>query len=304
MQAASSGSLVEPGYSPHHIQDRPIAGLRSAAAGHASLPARFRAGQFRSRKQRSRPSAGCDIIRRTMAETAAPGDRDRQVLRGRPGPQGRVVRPACEAKCTRWSGRTAPARARSIKVVTGAVVPDAGTLDVDGQRVPQMTPALARALGIAAIYQQPSLFPDLSVAENIALALEGGRSWRRVDWPARRPARRGSAGAGRRVDRSRTPRRHAEHARAADGRDRQGARRRRARADHGRADRVAHRSRGGAALRRRSRVCATTAPASSTSRTGSRRSAAIADRITVLRDGRVGGDAAAAQPSPVTSSFG
>ena len=35
-----------------------------------------------------------------------------------------------------------------------------------------MTPALARSLGIAAIYQQPSLFPHLTVAENLALALE------------------------------------------------------------------------------------------------------------------------------------
>ncbi len=49
-----------------------------------------------------------------------------------------------------------------------------------------MTPALARALGIAAIYQQPALFPHLTVAENIALALERGGAWRRIDWTARR----------------------------------------------------------------------------------------------------------------------
>ena len=82
-------------------------------------------------------------------------------------------------------GENGAGKSTLVKVVTGAVVPDAGTLDVDGRRVPQMTPALARALGIAAIYQQPSLFPDLSVDENIALALEGGRSWRRVDWAGR-----------------------------------------------------------------------------------------------------------------------
>jgi rhamnose transport system ATP-binding protein len=41
-------------------------------------------------------------------------------------------------------------------------------------------------LGIAAIYQQPSLFPHLTVAENIALALEPGGAWRRVDWKQRR----------------------------------------------------------------------------------------------------------------------
>ena len=82
-------------------------------------------------------------------------------------------------------GENGAGKSTLIKVVTGAVVPDAGTLKVGGQPVPQMTPALARTLGIAAIYQQPSLFPDLSVAENIALALEGGRAWRRVDWAGR-----------------------------------------------------------------------------------------------------------------------
>ncbi len=39
---------------------------------------------------------------------------------------------------------------------------------------------------MAAIYQQPSLFPDLSVAENIALTLETGSIWRTVDWSVRR----------------------------------------------------------------------------------------------------------------------
>jgi rhamnose transport system ATP-binding protein len=47
-------------------------------------------------------------------------------------------------------------------------------------------PPIARSLGIAAIYQQPSLFPDLSVAENIAISLETGSAWRRVRWAARR----------------------------------------------------------------------------------------------------------------------
>jgi rhamnose transport system ATP-binding protein len=47
------------------------------------------------------------------------------------------------------------------------------------------TPALARSLGVAAVYQQPALFPDLTVAENIALALEGTSLWRKVDWKAR-----------------------------------------------------------------------------------------------------------------------
>jgi rhamnose transport system ATP-binding protein len=48
-----------------------------------------------------------------------------------------------------------------------------------------MDPATSRALGIAAIYQQPALFPHLTVAENIALPLEGAGPLRRVDWKTR-----------------------------------------------------------------------------------------------------------------------
>jgi rhamnose transport system ATP-binding protein len=49
-----------------------------------------------------------------------------------------------------------------------------------------MNPASARSRGIAAIYQQPSLFPDLSVAENIALGCEQPNWFRRVRWSDRR----------------------------------------------------------------------------------------------------------------------
>ena len=55
-----------------------------------------------------------------------------------------------------------------------------------------------RALGIAAIYQQPALFPHLTVAENIALALEQRRHLAQHDWAsARRKAKElmGRAGA-------------------------------------------------------------------------------------------------------------
>jgi rhamnose transport system ATP-binding protein len=83
-------------------------------------------------------------------------------------------------------GENGAGKSTLIKIMTGAERPDAGRLTVAGRDVPHMTPALARSLGIAAIYQQPSLFPDLSVAENVALALESGGIWRRVRWAERR----------------------------------------------------------------------------------------------------------------------
>jgi len=83
-------------------------------------------------------------------------------------------------------GENGAGKSTLIKIMTGAEQPDSGTLSVDGRSVPRMTPAAARALGIAVIYQEASLFPHLTVAENLALALETGSVWRRVDWAARR----------------------------------------------------------------------------------------------------------------------
>ena len=83
-------------------------------------------------------------------------------------------------------GENGAGKSTLIKIVTGAVVADSGTLAVAGNAVEHNDPSISRALGIAAIYQQPALFPHLSVAENIALALETGGAWRRVDWKLRK----------------------------------------------------------------------------------------------------------------------
>ena len=82
-------------------------------------------------------------------------------------------------------GENGAGKSTLIKIITGAVTADSGELRVDGQLVADNSPRVSRALGIAAIYQQPSLFPHLTVAENIALSLEAGHSWRRVNWKER-----------------------------------------------------------------------------------------------------------------------
>ena len=82
-------------------------------------------------------------------------------------------------------GENGAGKSTLIKIMTGAETPDAGELSVHGHPVAAMDPGLSRALGIAAIYQQPQLFPDLTVAENIAMALEAGSPWRRLDWTDR-----------------------------------------------------------------------------------------------------------------------
>jgi rhamnose transport system ATP-binding protein len=82
-------------------------------------------------------------------------------------------------------GENGAGKSTLIKIITGAVQPDSGSLSVCGQLIQHNDPSISRSLGISAIYQQPSLFPDLTVAENIALALEGGSAWRKIDWKQR-----------------------------------------------------------------------------------------------------------------------
>jgi rhamnose transport system ATP-binding protein len=102
-------------------------------------------------------------------------------------------------------GENGAGKSTLIKIMTGAVAADAGSIDVAGQRVTRMDPHAARALGIAAIYQQPALFPHLTVAENIALTEESASVWRRIGWTARRRrARELLDRVGARIDPDRT----------------------------------------------------------------------------------------------------
>jgi rhamnose transport system ATP-binding protein len=102
-------------------------------------------------------------------------------------------------------GENGAGKSTLIKIMTGAVAADSGSLAVAGRHVTHMDPHAARGLGIAAIYQQPALFPHLTVAENVALTLESASVWRRVDWNARRRrARELLDRVGARIDPDRT----------------------------------------------------------------------------------------------------
>lgn len=82
-------------------------------------------------------------------------------------------------------GENGAGKSTLVKIFTGAVVPDGGSLRVAGAVVSHYSPRHAKDLGIAAIYQQPSLFPHLTIAENIGLALEPATLWRRINWNRR-----------------------------------------------------------------------------------------------------------------------
>jgi rhamnose transport system ATP-binding protein len=98
-------------------------------------------------------------------------------------------------------GENGAGKSTLIRVITGAHRPDEGTMEVNDRVVEDLDPVTARGLGIAAIYQQPALFPDLTVAENVAIGLEPAGPWRRVRWDARRDrARRLLDRAGAAID--------------------------------------------------------------------------------------------------------
>ena len=83
-------------------------------------------------------------------------------------------------------GENGAGKSTLIKIITGAHRPDSGTIQLAGKTVEKLSPASARRLGIACIYQQPALFPDLTVAENIGLRLERTKMFSRVQWAERR----------------------------------------------------------------------------------------------------------------------
>jgi rhamnose transport system ATP-binding protein len=83
-------------------------------------------------------------------------------------------------------GENGAGKSTLIKIITGAHQPDSGEIQIAGGNVEKLSPASARKLGIACIYQQPALFPDLTVAENIGLRLERAKAFSRVKWNLRR----------------------------------------------------------------------------------------------------------------------
>jgi rhamnose transport system ATP-binding protein len=64
-------------------------------------------------------------------------------------------------------GANGAGKSTLVKIMTGVITPDAGTIEIDGVRVDIGSSAKARGAGIAVVFQDPPLFPDLDVGENI-----------------------------------------------------------------------------------------------------------------------------------------
>jgi rhamnose transport system ATP-binding protein len=83
-------------------------------------------------------------------------------------------------------GENGAGKSTLVKILAGVHQPDAGAVELDGRPVTFSGPAAALAAGIAVIYQEPTLFPDLSVAENIFVGRQPLRGLRRIDAAAMR----------------------------------------------------------------------------------------------------------------------
>ena len=88
-------------------------------------------------------------------------------------------------------GENGAGKSTLVKILAGVHRPDSGLFTLDGKELSLHGPAGAAAAGIAVIYQEPTLFPDLSVAENIFIGRQPVRSWKRINWTAMNEVVRG-----------------------------------------------------------------------------------------------------------------
>lgn len=89
-----------------------------------------------------------------------------------------TIRPG-EALCL--AGENGSGKSTLIKILAGVEPPTAGTIALDGRQRARLSPREASAAGVMVIYQDFSLFPNLTVAENIGFATELGEGQRFVN---------------------------------------------------------------------------------------------------------------------------
>jgi rhamnose transport system ATP-binding protein len=80
-------------------------------------------------------------------------------------------------------GENGAGKSTLIKILSGVEHADAGRIEYDGQQVHFTSTAAALVSGIGTVFQEPQVFPDLTVAENVFVGREVRTGDRRIDWP-------------------------------------------------------------------------------------------------------------------------
>jgi rhamnose transport system ATP-binding protein len=81
-------------------------------------------------------------------------------------------------------GQNGAGKSTLIKILAGALTPDAGTISIEGTSFSPSSPADALHLGIGTVYQDPLVYPELSVTENIFMGRELRDRYGDIDWRA------------------------------------------------------------------------------------------------------------------------
>jgi ribose transport system ATP-binding protein len=68
-------------------------------------------------------------------------------------------------------GENGAGKSTLMNIASGALAPDGGTIAFEGRTIENLTPALSQELGIAMVHQHPAVLPDMTVAENIKVAV-------------------------------------------------------------------------------------------------------------------------------------
>jgi inositol transport system ATP-binding protein len=93
-------------------------------------------------------------------------------------------------------GENGAGKSTLLKIISGALAPDSGSIEWQGETIAIADPQTAQKLGIVTIYQEFNLVPTLSVAENIYIGREPCRFGPLIDWAK---MRRDTVGVTRRI---------------------------------------------------------------------------------------------------------
>src|SRR5690606_6602073 len=159
----------------HHLHHRTQPGPRHPTVRPGGVPGSGQAaGLRRSGRHSHRPGPGRDLLRRTHMSAATPPVLEARGLRAgygeRPVLDGLDMRlDANEVLCL--IGHNGAGKSTLLKALFGLIVPEGGSVLLDGQPVSRPDPRRLAAAGISMVPEGRGIFPGLTVAETMRLGL-------------------------------------------------------------------------------------------------------------------------------------